>query len=145
MNLPNTPEGMRAYIERRGVSGSPFTSFLGLEVVRCWDGTCELALTVRPDLTQSHGALHGGVLSSLADIVCGFAAVSQCGAVVTANVITHMLGPAQVGDRVYAVATVKRAGKRQVVVTADFHARNDQEEKLVVTASATLARISSHH
>ena len=110
MTLPDTPEAMRAHIEREGVAASPFTSFLGLEVVRCWQGTCELALTVRPDLTQSHGTLHSGVLSSLADIVCGFAAVSQCGAVVTANVTTHMLGPARVGDRVYANATVKRAG-----------------------------------
>lgn len=141
MTLPDTPEAMRAHIEREGVAASPFTSFLGLEVVRCWHGTCELALTVRPDLTQSHGTLHGGVLSSLADIVCGFAAVSQCGAVVTANVTTHMLGPALVGDRVYANATVKRVGKRQVVVTADFHASDGDEERLIVTASATLVRI----
>ena len=140
MTLPDTPEAMRAHIDREGVAASPFTSFLGLEVVRCWQGTCELALTVRPDLTQSHGTLHSGVLSSLADIVCGFAAVSQCGAVVTANVTTHMLGPARVGDRVYANATVKRAGKRQVVVTADFHASNGAEERLIVTASATLVR-----
>ena len=54
MTLPDTPEAMRAHIEREGVAASPFTSFLGLEVVRCWQGTCELALTVRPDLTQSH-------------------------------------------------------------------------------------------
>ena len=88
MTLPDTPEAMRAHIEREGVAASPFTSFLGLEVVRCWQGTCELALTVRPDLTQSHGTLHSGVLSSLADIVCGFAAVSQCGAVVTCLLYT---------------------------------------------------------
>ena len=60
MTLPDTPEAMRAHIEREGVAASPFTSFLGLEVVRCWQGTCELALTVRPDLTQSHGTLHSG-------------------------------------------------------------------------------------
>ena len=141
MTLPDTPEAMRAHIEREGVIASPLTSFLGLEVIRCWDGTCELGLTVRPELTQSHRTLHGGVLSSLADIVCGFAAVSQCGAVVTANVPTHMLGPAQIGDRVRAIATVKRAGKRQVVVTADFHTSNGSKEKLIVTASATLVRI----
>lgn len=142
MELPDTPEAMRGFIERKAVAASPFTSFLGLVVLHCWDGTCELELTVRPELTQSHGTLHGGVLSSLADIVCGFAAVSKCGAVVTANVMTHMLGPAEVGDRVLAVATVKRVGSRQVVVTAEFRTHRLGKEKLIVLASATLVRIN---
>ena len=55
MTLPDTPEAMRAHIEREGVAASPFTSFLGLEVVRCWQGTCELALLVLLRQTCARG------------------------------------------------------------------------------------------
>ena len=44
MTLPDTPEAMRAHIEREGVAASPFTSFLGLfrsilkKIFRCFHG-----------------------------------------------------------------------------------------------------------
>lgn len=133
---------MRDLIQAEGVAASGFTAFLGIEVVRCWDGTCELSLTVRPDLTQSLNTLHGGVLASLADIVCGFAAFSACGPVVTADIVTHMIGPAQIGDTVRATATVKNAGRRQVVVTSDFHVGSEDGDRLILTATASLVRVN---
>lgn len=96
---------------------------------------------MRPELTQSHGTLRGGVLSSLADIVCGFAGVSQCGSDMTVNVMTHMLGAVKVRDRVQAVATVERVGSRQVVVTAEFRAYRSGKEKLILLVSTTLVSL----
>lgn len=143
MPSSQTPETLRDLVQSQGVAASGFTAFLGIDVARCWDGTCELSLVVRRDLTQSLDTLHGGVLAGLADIVCGFAAFSACGPVVTANIVTHMLGPARIGDIVRAVASVKSMGRRQVVVTADFHVVDDEGDRLILTATASLVRVGA--
>lgn len=97
---------MRAHPEAEGVVASSFEAFIGIEVVRCWDGECELSLEVRPDLTQSFQTVHGGVYAALIDIVSGFAAYSRAGPVVTADVAMQMIASAAVGRTVCATASI---------------------------------------
>lgn len=39
-------------------------------------GRAEISLPFRPDLTQQHGYLHAGVVATIADSACGYAAYS---------------------------------------------------------------------
>jgi uncharacterized protein (TIGR00369 family) len=68
-------------------------------------------------LTQQHGLLHGGVVASLVDVACGYAALSVMPAereVLTVEFKVHFLKPAKT-DRVIAVGQVVQAGRTLTV------------------------------
>jgi len=49
---------------------------LGAEIESVEPGKVTLTCAFAEGLTQQHGLLHGGVLASLADVACGYAALS---------------------------------------------------------------------
>ena len=69
------------------------------------------------ELTQQHGLFHGGVVASLADVACGYAALSVMAAdreVLTVEFKIHFLKPAKT-DRLIAVGKVLQAGRTLTV------------------------------
>lgn len=60
----------------RFTSHIPFVHLLGMEMVRMGDGEAELALDLRPELTNSFGVAHGGVEMTLLDVAMAQAARS---------------------------------------------------------------------
>lgn len=50
---------------------------LGMEIRRVAPGEAELAMTVRPDMTNGHGICHGGFIFTLADSTFAFACNSH--------------------------------------------------------------------
>ena len=67
MDLKHT-EFLRGY--------SPFVKHLGLDVLKLENGTSQLSLKIKDYLKNSHEAVHGGVIYSLADIAMGVAVYS---------------------------------------------------------------------
>jgi uncharacterized protein (TIGR00369 family) len=68
-------------------------------------------------LTQQHGLWHGGVVASLVDVACGYAALSMMPAdreVLTVEFKVHFLKPAKTG-RLIAVGQVVQAGRTLTV------------------------------
>ena len=68
-------------------------------------------------LTQQHGLFHGGVVASLVDVACGYAALSVMPAeqeVLTVEFTVHFLKPAKT-DRLVAVGRVIQAGRTLTV------------------------------
>ena len=55
----------------------PFVGHLGIEVDSIGDGTATLSLQLRPELTNSFGSAHGGVIMSIVDVALCTAARSQ--------------------------------------------------------------------
>jgi uncharacterized protein (TIGR00369 family) len=49
---------------------------IGAELGRVEPGFVEITLPYRTDLTQQHGYLHAGLVSTIADTACGYAAFS---------------------------------------------------------------------
>jgi acyl-coenzyme A thioesterase PaaI-like protein len=47
---------------------------IGARLVRVEPGEVELELPFRDDLTQQHGFLHAGIITTLVDSACGYAA-----------------------------------------------------------------------
>jgi len=76
-------------------------------------GTVTISCGFEEGLTQQHGLFHGGVVASLVDVACGYAALSVMPddrEVLTVEFKIHFLKPAK-ADRVVAVGRVIQAGR----------------------------------
>ena len=117
----------------------PFNVFLGMKVTHVSDGTAEMMIPARAELTGDpfRPALHGGVVSSLADTVGGLAVFSQLGPdriASTLDLRIDYLRPGAIQQDLFARATVVRAGNR-VAVTHTLIFQED-EAKPIATANA---------
>jgi uncharacterized protein (TIGR00369 family) len=116
---------------------------LGVICERIEAGECDLAFARRDDLLQQHGFVHAGVLATVLDSACGYAAASLMPAgtgVLSIEFHTHLLSPAA-GERFVARAHVVRAGRSITVVRAEAFAQNAGAEKLVAIMTATMMTV----
>lgn len=86
---------------------------LGAELVAVESGLVRIALQPRPELTQQHGYIHAGAITSVVDSACGYAALSVAPAgceVLTVEFKVNFMRPAQ-ADRFLAIGRVIKAGR----------------------------------
>lgn len=121
-----------------------FNKWLGLTPVAVGNGRSELIVTVRPEICQHHGYVHGGCIGAIADTACAWAGAAATGAdVVTANYTLHLLAPA-VGDTIRAKGRTIRSGRTLVTVEAEVWAEAEgKEPKQVAAAVASIAVLPS--
>jgi len=122
-----------------------FMSTLGAELVSVSRGTVEIRFPFSYTLTQQNGFVHAGALASILDSACGYAALTVAPAeaeVLSVEFKVNLLAPG-VGESFVARASVKRAGKRLAVCTADAFAVKAGHEKLIATMLATIMNIGS--
>lgn len=104
-------------------------------------GVIEITLPYRADLTQQHGFLHAGVVTTIADSACGYAAYSLMPAgseVLSVEFKVNLLRPAQ-GESFVARAEVIKAGRTLTVVRADvFGIDGNGKRELVATMQGTM-------
>ena len=99
---------IRGSVARQGVMQA-----IGASLTRISPGEVEIVLPFREDLTQPHGFLHAGIVSTIADSACGYAAYSLLpadAAVLTVEYKGNFLSPAR-GDRMIARARVTKPGR----------------------------------
>jgi uncharacterized protein (TIGR00369 family) len=116
---------------------------IGATLTRVEAGSVEIELPYRADLTQQHGFVHAGVVATILDSACGYAAFTLMPAdvaVLTVEYKINLLRPA-CGDRLVARAMVIRAGKTVTVCTGDVFARIGGSEKAVATMLATVMAV----
>ena len=90
---------------------------LGASLESVESGTVTVACLFDERLTQQHGLLHGGVLASLVDVACGYAALTVMPddrEVLTVEFKIHFLKPAKT-DRLIAVGQVVQSGRTLTV------------------------------
>jgi len=116
---------------------------LRAEIVELAPGRLILGMPFQDAFTQQHGFVHAGIISSLLDTACGFAAFSlmeEGAGVLTAEFKTSLLAPAR-GERFTAVAEVVRSGRTLTFCEARAFAETDGSSTLIATMSATLIAI----
>ncbi|MDB5967093.1 MAG: hypothetical protein JWQ72_3593 [Polaromonas sp.] len=94
---------------------------LGARLLRVEPGTCVVALPYSDRVTQQQGGFHGGAMGVLADIACGYAAMTTVPAdseVTTVEYKINFLAGFSGGELV-ATGRVVRAGKRIIVTSAE--------------------------
>ena len=116
---------------------------IGASLTRVSPGEVEIVLPFREDLTQQHGFLHAGIVSTIADSACGYAAYSLMpadAAVLTVEYKVNFLSPAQ-GDRMIARARVTKPGRTVSVCTCDVFAVTNAKERIVATMLGTIMAV----
>jgi uncharacterized protein (TIGR00369 family) len=106
-------------------------------------GLVEIALPYRDDLAQQHGYLHAGIVTTIADSACGYAAFSLMpvqAEVLSVEFKVNMLRPAR-GIRFLAHGEVIKAGRTLTVVRGDVFAFMDDERELVATLQGTMMSV----
>lgn len=101
-------------------------------------GVIEIELPFREDLTQQDGFIHAGIITTILDSACGYAAYSlmpEGSSVLSVEFKVNLLAPAK-ADVIKVRAEVKRFGKTLTVCTADAFA----SEKVCATMLATMIR-----
>jgi len=116
-------------------------SFIGAQLVKVEPGLIEIGLPYRRDLTQQHGYLHAGIVTTIADSACGYAAYTLMppgSEVLSVEFKVNLLRPAK-GTRFLAVAEVLKPGRTLTVVRGDVFSSNELgERELVATMLGTM-------
>lgn len=125
---------------RDSFAAQTFMSTIGARIAALAPGLCELTLDYDQRLTQQHGFIHGGVVSTLADTSAGYAAFSLMPAqaqVLTTEFKINLLSPAR-GERLVARAQVLKAGRTLTVCESSVFALDQGAETLCARALVSL-------
>lgn len=117
----------------------PFDEFLGFTYEKIDENNIQVTLPVKDLYINSAGVIHGGVISTLADVaVSNLIEADEDGVqqAVTVDLNVSFIKPA-IGKKLIADASLVKQGKTLVHATCLIY--NEQQE-LVVTAKAILYR-----
>ena len=111
-----------------------FRDYVGLQVEPVGDGRARVRLKADEQHLNAHGTVHGGVLSTLADVAGAeaVAAGTDAGPGVTIELKVTYLNPGKAGEIVGEARVIKR-GKRITIVETEL----SQEDDLVAHAIGT--------
>jgi uncharacterized protein (TIGR00369 family) len=121
---------------RRSFSEQKVMALIGARLLIVEPGVVEIDVPMRDDLTQQDGFMHAGIVTTVLDSACGYAAYTLMPAdstVLSVEFKVNLLAPAT-GDFITARAEVKRSGKTLTVCTADAVA----DGKICATMLATM-------
>lgn len=135
---PDFEARVRASFERQR-----FMATLGATLERVAPGEIRIAFTHRDELTQQHGFLHAGVMTSVADSACGYAALSLMEpgtGVLSVEFKVNMLASAA-SERFVATGRVVRSGRTLTVCTGEVTTERDGETIVVLLMQATMMAV----
>jgi len=116
---------------------------LGATLAEVAPGRVVITLPWAAHLTQQHGFLHAGMVSTALDSACGYAGFSLMpadAAVLTIECKINLLAPAQ-GESFRMVGTVIKPGRTVTVAEGHAYALHQGKEKLVATMGCTLMAV----
>lgn len=108
------------------ITRDAFSQLLGLKVDEVREGYCKLHYTVREDMLNGFGNIHGGVLFSAADSAFAFSCNSHGIITVALDVSITFTRPAKVGDILTVEAQEIHLGNRTGLY--DIRTTNEQGE-----------------
>jgi uncharacterized protein (TIGR00369 family) len=126
---------------RASFAKQQFMATLGASLTTVQPGEVSIELPFRADLTQQHGFLHAGVVTSVIDSACGYAALTLMPPdreVLSVEFKVNLIAPAQ-GAMFQARGRVVRAGRTLTVCTGDL--RVVGSESVVAMMQATMMAV----
>ena len=119
---------------------------LGASLLSVSDGEVQIALPYAKALSQQHGFLHAGAVTSIVDSAAGYAALTKAPEgyeVVTAEFKINLMRPA-IGERFVAIGKVVNAGKLLTVCSGEvlaYGADAAVPPKVVALLQATIVNV----
>lgn len=113
---------------------------IGAELSAVRPGYCAIVLPVRPELTQQHGYVHAGMVSTIVDTAGGYAGFSlfpHGASVLTVEFKVNLLAPAA-GERLVAEGFVVKPGRTLSITRGEVHAEHGGRRTLVAIMQQTL-------
>jgi uncharacterized protein (TIGR00369 family) len=133
---PSFAEEIKASFAKQTIMG-----LIGAELSRVEPGIIEITLPYRADLAQQHGYLHAGIVTTIADSACGYAAYSLMppqSEVLSVEFKVNLMRPAK-GEMFVALAEVVKSGRTLTVVRADvLGVDHTGKRELVATMLGTM-------
>jgi uncharacterized protein (TIGR00369 family) len=126
---------------RASFAKQQFMATLGANLASVQPGEVCIELPFRADLTQQHGFLHAGVVTSVIDSACGYAALTLMPpdrAVLSVEFKVNLIAPAQ-GATFQARGRVVRVGRTLTVCTGDL--RVVGSDSVVAMMQATMMAV----
>ncbi len=113
---------------------------MGAELVNVEPGATEIHLRFHAGITQQHGYVHGGAITTIVDTACGFAAMTLVPAdaeVLTVEFKVNFVNPAR-GDLFIARGRVRKAGRTLIICEGEVVAPGPKGETPVALMLATV-------
>ncbi|AWC25236.1 PaaI family thioesterase [Aminobacter sp. P9b] len=137
---PDYDERVRASFARQSAMRT-----IGAELTLVTPGIIEIEMPFSDQLTQQHGFLHAGILSTALDSACGYAAFSlfpESTSVLTIEFKVNLLAPGK-GERFLFRGSVTKPGRTIVVADGQAYAiAADGEARLIATMTGTMMAIA---
>ncbi len=118
---------------------------IGATLWRVAAGEVDIVLPFRHDLCQQHGFIHAGIITTIVDSACGYAAYTLMppeSEVLAVEFKVNFLTTA-VGEQFIARAVVRKAGRTLTVCQGEVFAVLGGQEKLITLMQATMMRVSA--
>ena len=115
-----------------------FMQYLGVEIISIEKGLVKISCKKSDTLTQQNGFFHAGVITSIADAACGYAALTTMpeGADVLSVEFKANLMRAAISETIIATGKVIKSGRTLVFCEAKI--TNESEEVVFATLQGTM-------
>ena len=119
---------------------------LDARLVNVIPGEVHIEMPYSPTITQQHGYVHAGIITTILDSACGYAAYSQMPSdrsVLSVEFKVNFLHPAQ-GENFLGIGKVIKSGRTLTVCSGEMHALYQGESKLVAIMQATMIAVTRY-
>lgn len=135
---PHYKDRVRASFEKQGAMTT-----IGAKIVVIEPGIVEIDFPYGKSLTQQHDYVHAGILTTVVDSACGYAAYTLMpmdSEVLTIEYKVNFLSPAK-GELFKAIGRVVKSGRNITVCSGEVIAMDKGKEKTVATMLATMMMV----
>lgn len=118
-------------------------STIGAKLHKVAPGEIHIQMPFRSELTQQNGYIHAGIITSIVDSACGYAAYTLTpveSEVLSVEFKINFLRPA-VGDFFIGTGKVIKQGRKLTVCSGEAFAFDNNREKLIAAMQATIMTI----
>ena len=99
-------------IPHKMLSLDAYSQWLGIEILECEVGRCQLRMTVKKKMLNSMGKAHGGITYALADTAFGFAANSHGRYAVSIETSINHIEAVEEGDVLIAESVIEKVNNK---------------------------------
>jgi uncharacterized protein (TIGR00369 family) len=117
---------------------------LDARLAKVLPGEVHIEFPYHPKITQQHGYIHAGIISTVVDSACGYAAYSLMAphaSVLSIEFKVNFLHPAR-GEYFVGVGKVIKSGRTLTVCSGELLAFNQGQSQLVAVMQATMIAVA---